>query len=163
MVFALCLYTSLFSQTIHAKSQQLIDTAAATLCNCFEVTFNLLDGDVKELVKGVFMNPDSGQQNIQSYLQQVSKERSDEVILQLQKLGSIDSDLNVCFDRATHIFEDLPCGIEELSVDDQLIVMKDFESEKKTIDLLMESLTLRAGCEFAYQFIKLGLELEQRK
>ncbi len=151
----------LFSQT-RTTTQKLIDTTSTKLCMCFNHAFDSLDSEVKGLIKEVLINPDSGQQKIQDYIKSVGKERSDEVIQQLQKMGSIDSDLTTCFNNATSIFQHLPCGLEDLSVDDQLIVMKDFESEEKTIDLLMQNLATKEGCEFAYQFMKLGLELEKK-
>ena len=161
VVLCLC-NTIIFSQSYHPKSTQLIDTTSAVLCRCFNTTFDSLDNEVKDLLKEVLINPTDGQQKIQDYMKQAKEERIAEITQQFQQLGSIDSDLTTCFDNATHIFQHLPCGIEELSIDDQLIVMKDFESEEKTIDLLMKSLAVHEGCEFAYQFIKLGLELEKK-
>jgi len=150
-----------FAQT-HPRSKALIDSVSMAMCKCMDKTFLSVDDEVKELIMQVVKDPVAGQQKIQDYLVNAGDERAAVVMSQLEKLGSIDSDLTMCFNASTARLENLANEIEGLTEDEQTQVLQDFDSEQKVMDLLMEGMHEQEGCDFAYQFIKLGLELEKK-
>lgn len=152
---------SAWSQS-HPKTRELVDSVAAGMCRCMNNTFINIDEDVKTLVTNAINDPVNGQLEIQNHLARVGEERAGEIMNQLQKLGSIDSELTSCFSASTQRFQNLQRELVGLSGQEKELVALDFESEEKTIDLLMSGMRARSDCGFAYQFIKLGLELKQK-
>lgn len=146
----------------HPKTQELADSVAIVMCQCMNNTFLAIDEDVRYLLVNAISDPENGPAAIQNYIAQASEEKASEVMLQLQKLGSMDSELTLCFDGSTKKIQTLEVELGELPEDEQILVVLDFESEEKTIALLLNSMRKISDCELAYRFIKLGLDLKQK-
>lgn len=151
----------LFAQP-HPKTKELSDSVAAQVCQCMDNTFLGVDSDIKELITHAISDPLNGPSLIQKCLSEVDEQRARQITEQLQKFGSIDSDLACCFDDSTTRLKNLQLELEGLSASEQTRVAGEFESEEKTIALVMESMKTRSDCSFAYHFIKLGLELAKK-
>lgn len=161
LLFFLVIPIPVFSQP-HPKTKELSDSVAAAMCQCVDNTFLGIDSDIRDLVANAVNDPVNGPLIIQNYLAEVDQERAAQVNEQLQKLGSIDSDLTCCFNESAQRLKNLQIELEGLSASEQMLVASEFETEEKTIALLMESMRTRNTCSFAYHFIKLGLELAKK-
>jgi hypothetical protein len=158
----LCLATTVLNAQPHPKTIERSDSVAAAMCQCMDTALVGIDPEIKELVELALRNPENGQQEIQNYMLLAGEMRAAEIVLQLQKFGAIDSELTACFNAATLTFQNLQADIAGLPAADQLFITLDFETEEKIISLLVDSMSRRGGCEFAYQFIALGLQLKNK-
>lgn len=161
-VFLLCLSGTLATAQSHPKTKELADSIASAMCHCMNDAFHGIDEDVRYLIVNAVSDPANGSTLIQNYLAEAGEEKSQQVLLQLQKLGSIESDLTTCFDGSTQKLQNLEVAIEDLQEHEQKLVALDFESEEKTIALLLNSMHQQNDCELAYRFIKLGLDIKQK-
>lgn len=161
-VLLFCLSGTLATAQSHPKTKALSDRIASAMCHCMNDAFHGIDEDIRYLIVNAVSDPENGSMIIQQYLAEAGEEKSQQVLLQLQKLGSIESDLTICFEAATQKIQNLEVETEDLQEHEQKLVALDFESEEKTIALLLNSMHQQNDCELAYRFIKLGLDLKQK-
>src|SRR6186713_627162 len=147
LIFLMIEAIPVFAQT-HPKTKGLSDSVAAAMCRCMDNTFLGIDDDVRNLIVNAINDTVNGSLIIQNYLAEVDQERAAQINEQLQKLGSIDSDLTCCFNESTQRLKNLQIELEGLSESEQLLVASEFETEEKTVALLMESMRTRSDCNF---------------